>query len=197
MIPPPINQLAQLISLITNPALVMTLTMLTVISYYTGTSQEFWRGSLIGFGLLVAPGLLYSVSIWRKGGVIDLDLTNRHDRVVPLMLSSLGAVIGNFIIQTRLDNPTFTKLSFILAIMLVALTVVTTVWKISLHAATLAALVTLLVIFRGQWFVVGYLLLIPIVWARLTLKQHSPNQLIGGSLLGAALTFVAATFFSH
>lgn len=191
------QNLAKTISLLTNPALVVSVSVVLIVSRYADSMEKFWQGSLIGIGLLVVPGMIYSVYIWRKEGAVDLDLTDRHDRIVPLMLSTLGAVIGSFIVQSKLENPTFTEMSFILVTMLAALTVVTTVWKISLHAATIAGLTSLLVVYQGNWFVLGYLALLPVVWSRLQLKQHSPNQLIAGTILGAGLTLVAAWFFSH
>lgn len=189
------NRLAEILSLLTNPALLISITVVTVVAHFTKDSADFWQESLVGIALLVVPGLLYSIRVWQKEGYIDLDLTERHDRIVPLMLSCLGAIIGAFLVTKYFHNQTFVEMSFILVSMLIALTVITTVWKISLHAATLAALVTLLAIFRGEVFAVGYILLVPIFWARLKLKQHTPNQLIGGALLGAVLTFVAAWFF--
>lgn len=191
------QKLAKTVSLLTNPALVVSVSVVTVVGRYTDSFEKFWQGSVIGIGLLVLPGIIYSVYIWRKEGAVDLDLTERHDRIVPLMLSTLGAVIGSFLVQSKLQNATFTEMSYILVTMLAALTVVTTVWKISLHAATIAGLTSLLVVYQGNWFVLGYLVLIPVVWSRLQLKQHSPNQLIAGTILGAGLTLIAAWFFSH
>lgn len=191
------QKLAKTVSLLTNPALVVSVSVVLIVSRYADSMEKFWQGSLIGIGLLVVPGIIYSVYIWRKEGAVDLDLTERHDRIVPLMLSTLGAVIGSFIVQSKLENPTFTEMSFILVTMLAALTVVTTVWKISLHAATIAGLSSLLVVYQGNWFVLGYLVLLPVIWSRLQLKQHSPNQLIAGTILGAGLTLIAAWFFSH
>lgn len=191
------QKLAKTVSLLTNPALVVSISVVTVVGRYADSIEKFWQGSLIGIGLLVAPGMIYSAYVWRKEGAVDLDLTDRHDRIVPLMLSTLGAIIGSFIVQSKLNNPTFTEMSFILVTMLAALTVVTTVWKISLHAATIAGLSSLLVAYQGVWFALGYLVLVPVIWSRLQLKQHSPNQLIAGTILGAGLTLVAAWFFSH
>ena len=191
------QRLAKIVSLLTNPALVVSISVVVIVGRYADSVEKFWQGSLIGIGLLVFPGIIYSVYVWRKEGALDLDLTDRHDRIVPLMLSTLGAIIGSFIVQSKLHNPTFTEMSFILVTMLAALTVVTTVWKISLHAATIAGLSSLLVAYQGGWFALGYLVLLPVIWSRLQLKQHSPNQLIAGTILGAGLTLVAAWFFSH
>lgn len=191
------QKLAKTVSLLTNPALVVSVSVVMIVGRYTESFEKFWQGSVIGIGLLVVPGIIYSIYIWRKEGEVDLDLTERHDRIVPLMLSTLGAVIGSFLVQSKLQNATFTEMSYILVTMLAALTVVTTVWKISLHAATIAGLTSLLVVYQGNWFVLGYLALLPVVWSRLQLKQHSPNQLIAGTILGAGLTLAAAWFFSH
>ena len=191
------QKLAKIVSLLTNPALVVSISVVTIVGRYADSMEKFWQGSLIGIGLLVVPGIIYSIYVWRKEGAVDLDLTERHDRIVPLMLSTLGAVIGSFIVQSKLQNATFTEMSYILVTMLAALTVITTVWKISLHAATIAGLSSLLVVYQGNWFLLSYLILLPVVWSRLTLKQHSPNQLIAGTILGAGLTLVVAWFFSQ
>ena len=193
----PSDQLAKTISIVTNPALVLLVTLLIVVRNYVDSTPDFWWGSLIGFGLLIVPGLIYSTYVWRQEGAVDLDLTERHDRIVPLMLSCLGATIGSYLVRSKLHNPTLTEISFILVTMLAALTVVTTVWKISLHAATISGLTTLMVVYRGGWFALGYLVLLPVIWSRLQLKQHTPNQLIGGTLLGTILTYLAAWFFSR
>ena len=191
------QKLAKIVSLLTNPALVVSICVVTIVGRYADSMEKFWQGSLIGIGLLVVPGIIYSIYVWRKEGAVDLDLTERHDRIVPLMLSTLGAVIGSFIVQSKLQNATFTEMSYILVTMLAALTVITTVLKISLHAATIAGLSSLLVVYQGNWFLLSYLILLPVVWSRLTLKQHSPNQLIAGTIFGAGLTLAAAWFFSQ
>ena len=191
------QKLAKIVSLLTNPALVVSISVVTIVGRYADSMEKFWQGSLIGIGLLVVPGIIYSIYVWRKEGAVDLDLTERHDRIVPLMLSTLGAVIGSFIVQSKLQNATFTEMSYILVTMLAALTVITTVWKISLHAATIAGLSSLLVVYQGNWFLLSYLILLPVIWSRLKLKQHSPNQLIAGTILGAGLTLAAAWFFSQ
>ena len=183
------------ISFITNPALVVSATVVVVIRAFADSQTEFWRGSAIGLGLLILPALLYSAFIWRKEGYVDIDISERRDRIVPLMLASLGAIIGAYLVQTKLSNQTFAEMSFILVTLLMTLTLVTTIWKISLHAATLSALSSLLVLYRGEVFALGYLFLPLIFWSRLSLKQHTKWQLIAGTLVGAGLTFASAWFF--
>lgn len=190
-----LKHLATIISLLSNPALVLLTALSAIVWYYADTPKELWQG--IGFGslLLVGPGLLYAVWLWRKEGHIDVDLTDRQDRVVPLALSSLGAFIGGYLVSTTYQNETLALMSYILVAELIILTAVTTVWKISMHAATIAGLTTLIVIFRGDEFSFLYFLLLPVFWARLVLKQHTISQLLAGTAVGIVVIVVAANFF--
>jgi len=189
------NKVAVFISFFTNPALVVSATVIVTIKAFADSSDEFWRGSLIGVGLLIVPAALYSVYLWRKEGYVDIDISDRKDRIVPLMLTSLGAIIGAYLVQTKLNNQTFAEMSFILVTLLMTLTLVTIIWKISLHAATLSALTSLLVLYRGNEYAAAYLLLPLIFWSRLTLGQHTKSQLIVGTVVGAGLTFATAWLF--
>lgn len=187
--------IAELISFVTNPALVVMATVLAAVNSFADSREEFWRGSLIGVGLLIVPAATYALYNWRKEGYVDIDISDRKDRVVPLMLATLGAFIGAYLVQTKLSNQAFLEMSFILVTLLITLTMVTTIWKISLHAATLSSLTSLLVLYRGESYAWAYLLLPLIFWSRLTLKQHTKWQLVVGTVVGAGLTFASAWFF--
>lgn len=75
---------------------------------------------------------------------------------------------------------------------LVSVTLVTLVWKVSIHVAVVAGSFVTLVILFG-WTL---LILLPIVvltaWSRVTLRDHTASQVIAGTLLGAT---VAGTMF--
>lgn len=187
--------LAEVISLFTNPALIVVISLAIITSHFASNAQEFWRWGGFAFLLLVLPSALYVFYTWKKERRIDLDITRREDRIVPLMLASLGALFAGYLIQTRQESASLLLLSNVLVAMLVLLTIVTFVWKISLHAATLMATVSLIIVFRGWEFAWLYLLIIPIAWARLRLNQHTPAQLLAGSLSGVAITFLASALF--
>ena len=68
-------------------------------------------------------------------------------------------------------------------------------WKISLHAAFVAASVTVLVILYG-WMAAIAVVLVPLMsWARIELKQHSLAQVAAGTLLAALIVVVVFCFF--
>jgi membrane-associated phospholipid phosphatase len=184
--------LAETISSITNPVLLVIVGLIFITNRYAPTSQDALNWGLLGSSLIVGPGLLYSIFTWYRERKVDIDITKRQDRVVPLLLASLGALIGGFLLEGHVQNRTLILLSQILVALLVSLTIITIVWKISLHVATFTAIATLIVIFRGWEFSLLYIFLLPVAWSRLYLKQHTPNQLIAGLLIGASLTFALA-----
>lgn len=187
--------LAVIISNLTNPAVVLMAAVVVVISRFTDSPSELWGWSAASAALLVLPGFLYSLARWRKEGVIDLDLSRREDRVVPLMLASLGALVGGTIVSRLGIDERLVTISYVLVAMLVVLTIITSVWKISLHTATMSALVSLLVFYRGESYSYLYLLLLPTAWVRLTLKQHTKAQLAIGAILGVIVTLVLSAIF--
>lgn len=192
-----ILQVAEAISLLANP-IVLLVAAIAFISYrYADSTSEFVQWLIVAIGLLLLPATLYSVTTWVKERQIDLDITNREDRVVPLMLVTLGALIGGYLVTTVLPT-TSTALQFmsnVLVAFLLSLTIITLIWKISLHAATLSAIVTLIVLFSGNQFSWLYLALLPVIWARLALKQHTVAQLAAGVMLGVSLTLTAYKIF--
>lgn len=186
---------AETISFITNPVILLVVATAFVIYRYADSTREFVQWLVATIGLLVVPGMIYSIVLWVKEKKLDLDITDREDRIVPLMLATLGALIGGYLVSVRLENENLLFLSNVLVALLICLTIITFIWKISLHAATMSAMVTIIVLFSGSIFLWLYLLLLPIIWARILLKQHTPAQLIGGIMLGMGLTIIAFKIF--
>lgn len=190
------KQLAIFISSLTHPVLLVIISMTYLISRYTDNLEQAFVWLTVGLVLIVVgPGLIYVASSKRKDRDIDIDISNRGDRPLPLMLASLGALFGGYLISDRLESDSLLLISNVLVAMLLLLTVTTLVWKISIHASTLTALVTLLVLFRGEAFLWLFLLIIPVAWSRYFLRQHTLAQLIAGSALGVGVTYFAWLVF--
>jgi membrane-associated phospholipid phosphatase len=60
-------------------------------------------------------------------------------------------------------------------------------WKISLHTAFVAASTAVVIIVYGAAAAWACLLLPPVGWARVQLKQHSLAQVVTGSVLAAGI----------
>lgn len=186
---------AKILSLVFNPVL-LTVVGLAIITYrYADSSRQFLVWTLTGSALIIGPALLFALFYSLQQRRLDLDISRREDRIIPLMLASLGAFTGSYLVNTRVEIINLEVLSSVLVAVLISLTIVTFVWKISLHTAALTGIVTLLVVFRGPIFTLAYLTIIPVAWSRLTLKQHTPAQLTGGAIVGAGITYLATVIF--
>jgi len=187
---PTARMIAIWISALSNPVLVVALSLVYLTNRYASDLGDLLRYSLTGLSLIiVGPALVYILLRWRHEQKIDVDVTNRADRPLPLLVASIGALLGGSYISSRFDIPSLLLISQTLVMMLLVLTVVTTVWKISIHTSTLSALITLLVVLRGVELLPLYAFLIPVAWARVLLRKHSVAQILGGTLLGIAVTY--------
>ncbi len=188
--------LARAISIVSNPALITLAAIFYTASLLAPDRSRFWIWSWLAIGLILSPGLLYGFWTLVKKRHFDLEIGKRQDRIVPLLLSSLGALIGSYLVSSRLEVGVLSILSTALAMMLISLTIITLVWKISLHTATAASYITLIVLFGGWAFTVCYLILLPIGWSRFVLNQHTLAQIIGGALAAIGVTSVAWLMFA-
>ena len=68
--------------------------------------------------------------------------------------------------------------------------VITWWWKISIHAATLGGVLTMLTALYGIIVLPIFVLLLLVSWSRIVLHRHTLAQVVGGSLMGIILTLV-------
>lgn len=190
--------IATWISALSHPVLVVAISLVYLTNRYATDLSDLLRYSLTGLSLIIiGPALAYILLRWRHEQKIDVDVTDRADRPLPLLVASIGALLGGSYISTRFDIPTVLLISQTLVMMLLVLTVVTTVWKISIHTSALSALITLLVVIRGLELLPLYALLIPVAWARVLLRKHSVAQIVGGTLLGIVVTYFSWLVLSN
>jgi membrane-associated phospholipid phosphatase len=123
----------------------------------------------------------------------DRCLTRREQRLLPLAVGITASLTGLVILA--LDNAPRDLLVLVgtMVVVLALSLVVTSVWKISLHTTVLAGAGVIAALhFGGVWLVLMGLLLPLVGWARISLREHTPAQAIGGAVLGA--TAVSAVY---
>ncbi|MFF4608037.1 hypothetical protein ACFY12_35540 [Streptomyces sp. NPDC001339] len=152
----------------------------------------------IGWGLVAA---LFSAVIpvlfikWgeKRGHWGDRHVRRRQDRliVIPGIMASVTAGIA---LMTLLGAPSeMTALVIAMLITLIAILVITLVWKVSVHTAVSSGALTMLALAYGPWALCAYPLVALVGWSRVKLRDHTLAQVIVGTLLGPA---VAGTVFS-
>ncbi len=177
------------VSMIFSPPLVCAVSLLGLAAYLA--TPEAWGWSLIDMVLIVGLPMLFVAWLVQTGRASDIDLRHRHQRAWPYLVTILtaGVAVGlSFVFGApRL----FTLLIGALMAQTVILAVITRVWKISLHSATVAGAGVV------AWHLAGpasllILALTPLVaWSRIVLRRHDLAQTVAGALVGG-LVYSAA-----
>ena len=133
-----------------------------------------------------AIGLMHSLKI-----IPDLSLSNRRERIVPLLVVSAGCLFCNFFVRTRLGIDLLSQeLIGAMGVILACFTV-NLFWKISLHLAAIGGVVgmQLYVTLRGYGDMTSILLIFILLagllgTARLYLWHHNVWQVLAGFVVG-------------
>ena len=189
------HQIATLTSNTINPFLV-SLTAILILSFEsTSGVAEALKWSLILAAVSVLPVLTIVVYLVRKGWVNGVLTASRQQRTVIYLLSILCAAAGYLILYYS-RAPLTLKAAFAGGFFgAVLFTGINLVWKISLHTAFIAALVTILIIFYGWIAATTIMLALMVAWARLTMRLHSPAQVAVGAMLASIIVVVVFSLF--
>lgn len=170
-------------------------TWIVAVCLLTGWHADHLRGvlwSLVGILFAAVIPILFIDHGIKRGRWGDRNVGARQARLL-VMAVVLASVLTCFTLMTTLDAPRV--LSAVIAgilVTLAALACVTLAWKISVHQAVSAGAVIMLAQTYGPWALLGYVLVAVVGWSRIELRDHTPAQVIAGTLLGTALA--AATF---
>jgi membrane-associated phospholipid phosphatase len=152
----------------------------------SGLAAAVWSAVAIAFVALVP--VAYVVRGVRRGRLSDRHIRVRQQRPVPLLVAIGSVSLGAALLAVGGAPADLVALVGAMLAGLVAVTVVTLLWKVSGHAAVAAGAVVILVLLFGP----ALLLLLPLAvlvgWARTASGDHSPAQVIAGALLGGAVT---------
>jgi len=189
-----ILSLAQIISFLFNPVMMLVFVPLLLVYRTTGDVilALAWTGYTLIFLLAMTFFVIYGV---HKKIFTDLDVSRRTQR--PLLFT-VGIVMTSVYLWGLffLDGPKmliFVAAGFIVSVLFSA---VINVWlKVSFHVTTVSALLfTLAINFKGYYYLT--LLLIPAVaWSRLKVKRHTLSETIVGGFFGIFLS-LGMYFFS-
>lgn len=167
-----------------------------------GSGPEIaWTVAVSLFFFCIVP-LLYVVGMVRSGRAESLEVRDRASRLKPFLVGIVSYLIGMAVLGATVT----TAKGLILAIAALfplntlLLLLVNLRWKISIHMATLAGFVSILLFVAltawrdlpGDWeaaltfaSVAPLLLLLPVLmWARVRVSAHTTGQVVGGAVFG-------------
>lgn len=139
-------------------------------------------------------------ALLKAGYVNNLDVSNRTQRLIPILAISLCYIAATIYIH-RIKGSDWLAMIYVGAFAAgVICAIVSTFWKISAHGTAAGAVIGLLMRFVVSelnvipmlpW-VIGAILLGGIIGvSRMVLRAHTPGEYIAGEVLGAVCVFVA------
>jgi membrane-associated phospholipid phosphatase len=181
------QRLARLLTEMLAPAPVVAVLIL-VVALHSAPSVAAglgWAALTILFGAL----LPFAYILWgmRRGRLTDHHVRRREQR--PLVLLAALAFMGaGFGALAALGAPReLLALVLAMAAGLVVSLLITLVWKLSGHTGAAAGTVAVLALIFGPQVLPLALLAAAVGWARVELGVHTPAQVVGGGLIGAAV----------
>ena len=152
----------------------------------------------VTFGTSLLP-LLSTSMLVMFGYVGDPEMPNKSERILPLIVSTILVGMTCFFVHTHVELPfPMVRLTEGMLIMLIMSTIITPMWKISLHGMGVGALLTFVTITgfmsRSDFSnaaCVAFAIAGIVGWARLYLGSHTPLQLLVGQLAGMLAMVIA------
>ena len=178
-----------MISLVFNPAVIAAFTFL-ILLYPLRDIQAFLSllGICITFGTLVPLVMMYQLS--RRGLISDFYVSEKEERAKPFAGAIASYVVGSIALLLVRAPTIVTALMLCYVGNTVIMMLITIRWKISVHASGIAGPTTALVYGVGIWTAVFFAILLPVGWARLRLKAHTPWQMLAGALVTITATWI-------
>jgi membrane-associated phospholipid phosphatase len=180
---------ASVISLVFNPSVTAAFTFL-ILLYPLQSTQTFLLlvATCVTFGTMVPLVMMYQLT--KRGLVSDFNVSQRQERTRPFVGAAASYLVGSGALLLLRAPTIITALMLCYACNTVIMLLITLRWKISIHASGVAGPATALVYSMGTWAAVFFILLIPVGWARVQLKVHTPWQVFAGALVAAIATWL-------
>jgi membrane-associated phospholipid phosphatase len=187
--------LARLTTNVLNPFLASFIVLILLAFRDTAGAIEAAKWALISIALSILPVLGVVIYLVRRKKLNGVFINPRQQRTVVYLLACALGAIGYVVLRCG-GGPQLLEATFAAGLAaIVVFMVINFFWKISLHTAFMSGAVSVLIIVYGVAAAWTVLLLPPVAWARMALKQHSAVQVAAGALLAAAI--VTGVFWGY
>ncbi len=178
------EELAELLSLALSPP---TLGALAAAALIASETAEAALAPVIGFGMgLVFLGILPAAPVAAGDGVNGLSGTRIKDRSrrVALLLWAAPVYAAGALAFRLMGWLSLSFLSASYSLTALTLALLSTKMRVSIHAAGLAIPGVTLALFRGLEWLSSLILIVPVAWARIKLRVHTPAHVLLGAVVG-------------
>jgi membrane-associated phospholipid phosphatase len=181
------ERLARLTSNVLNPFLITFVVVVLLSFKATADTAEALKWASICIAFSVLPIFVVVVYLAHIGKLDGIFVNPRHQRHTIYILASILAIAGCAVLW-YFDAPELLTASFTAGLVsIIVFMGINFFWKISLHIAFTAASVTVLIMVYGAAAIWTVVLLPPVAWARIAMKQHTPLQVAAGAVLAVVI----------
>lgn len=187
------RRLARLITEVLAPANVGSIVFLLVAWHSTPTIREALRWGLLT--ILFTIAIPFAFILWgvRRQRFTDHHIRLREQRPQALAVGIASGLVGLLLLVVLGAPRELIALVVAMAAGLVIALLITFFWKMSIHVASVAGAIAVLVLVFGPPLVVLVPLLALVGWARVQLNDHTPAQVAIGAAVGASVAGVIFT----
>jgi membrane-associated phospholipid phosphatase len=183
-----LREFADLLTFIFNPPIVAAPTFLTLILLRKPENSVILISIALIFASLIPLTIVYALA--RHGTIPDIWASVRETRVIPFSGAICSYVVGSLALVAMRSPAIITCLMLCYVGNSVVVMLISFKWKISVHASGIAGPLTALIYVVGLTALPLLLLVVPVGWARLKLKAHTPTQVVAGALLTIVTTWI-------
>lgn len=178
---------------LTAPTFAFYCVILVVLFYpYIFHLSSIWLVILLSFLFLTVFPVVMIVRDARKGKV-DLNVQDQSKRPIYFVYAMASHLTGSLIAYFLGEKFLF---GFILSYFFVTLAIVIGNFftKVSVHTSGITGPVTFLLLYIDPILGILYLLVIPVIWARIKLRAHTPIQTVLGIAISVPVTAIVFYF---
>lgn len=188
------KKIAELTSNILNPILTGVV-LLLVVSFESATDVfDAVKWALISIALSIVPLCLAAIYLARVGRLGSIFANIRSQRttiyILAITLSGVGCIILHCLAAPLILSALFLT-AFLLGLIFLCINFW---WKVSLHTASAATLMTVVVILYGFVAAASVVLIPLLAWARVELGYHSLAQGMTGVFLATSILVLVFHF---
>jgi membrane-associated phospholipid phosphatase len=179
--------LARLITNILSPFLIAFSVIILLSFKSAGSTTDAVKWASLSIALSVLPVLALVFYLVRRKKLDGIFVNPRWQRTGVYLVSIVLGAIGYWLLW-YLQAPSLLVATFATGFAaMVVYMCINLFWKISLHTAFIASAVAILIVVYGVSVAWTLILLPPVAWARVELKQHSLMQVATGALIAVAI----------
>lgn len=190
-ISPRTERIAKIISLLGQPPFLALPVFLSICLTKSDDLTDGVLYSAVCFVFAVVVPVTVTLIFSKLTGNDDkLDVVNKEDRLIPMVLGVVGYAAGAAILHFLNAPQLATVLMVCYAVVTAAMTIITPYWKISIHSCGVIGPSIAMSLTFWPWGLLYFLIFPPVVWSRYVLKKHTPLQLTMGAVVGFILTVI-------